>query len=417
MRGTCGAWLLWFGEAAGFCLATEACLRKNDTVLKPDSTTSTQGVTAEPKLAKRPTQSQSTDGASTASAGRDGAGQSDDASARGGARAVASSVGRDAGPAAETVVGGAAEERGAAGQTGAGDGSSPSMAAAGSGAGTSEQSGTAESGVQGSNAIEVDPGCDLSGAWIARQITISEALGVSQFSNNWYYFEVQQTGTEVQVTQHFDCGVTVLGTVTVTLPRSSLQAQLTHNQQAGRTATMRKDGATCRLETMRFWSIRGAEELRFLPDGVRDSEKSVAAVAQELPLPTPENPDGAIDVDGDGKLGLAYEITGLVSGIRNSVQRDWTRWFSAPGYEIVPSSDWPDDITIRADFDNEESVLDPSSGLLASGSTPKTNGEHQVTLRFLGRDASDPRRAAVVKADQVQTCYAIQDAMPAKQLE
>jgi hypothetical protein len=128
-------------------------------------------------------------------------------------------------------------------------------------------------------------------------------------------------------------------------------------------------------------------------------------------------PEGAIDPDGDGKLGLAFEISGLLSGTRNSVQRDWTRWFSEPGYEFPPGTDWTTDITIRADFDNEESVLDPQGSLLSSGSTPKTDAKHTLQLRFLGRDVSDPRVAAFVKESQVDTCYAIQDALPAEELQ
>lgn len=256
----------------------------------------------------------------------------------------------------------------------------------------------------------------MTGIWIARQITVSEAIGVEAYSNNWYYLEYKQSGTTVEVVKHFDCGIEVLGAVTVVLDRPALEAQLAHNLQAGRKLSMGKDGATCKLETRRFWSIRGAEEMRYLPGGVRDSEMSIRDVASSIPLPTMAKPEGAFDPDGDGHLGLAFQITGLISGTRNSVQRDWTRWFSDTGYEFPPGMDWTADLTLRADFDNEESVLFASDSLLASGSTPKGTAKHTVRLRFLGRDGSDPRAAAIVKDNQVDTCYAIQDALPAEEL-
>lgn len=261
-----------------------------------------------------------------------------------------------------------------------------------------------------------DPDCDLTGIWIARQITVNEAIGVQAFSNNWYYLEYKQSGTTAEVTKHFDCGIEIVGAVTVILPRPAVEAQLTRNQQMGRKLTMMKDGSSCHLETKRFWSIRGAEEAPYLPDGVRDSELSIREVAAALPLPTKDNPTGAIDPDGDGKLGLAFEASGLISGTRNSVQRDWTRWFTERGYEFPAAMDWTDDIVIRADFDNEESVLDPASGLLTSGSTPSSTAKHATTLRFLGRDASDPRAMALIQDNPLDTCYAIQDALPARSL-
>jgi hypothetical protein len=56
-------------------------------------------------------------------------------------------------------------------------------------------------------------------------------------------------------------------------------------------------------------------------------------------------------------------------------------------------------------------------GLLTSGSMPKPDSKHVLKLRFLGRDKSDPRVAAIVKAADIDTCYAIQDAMKAETLE
>lgn len=390
---------------------TEGCLGKNDTVLQPDVGTMTNSASASSDDAGKRTDggsSQQTVPRRIVQAGGSSSAKDGGAAASGGARATSMSMSMSMSASGTSPVGRAGQTS----RTSSGaPGDTSSASAPDAGVVHDAQPGEAPS------AGADDPDCDLTGTWIAKQITISEAIGVSQFSNNWFYFELEQSGASAVVKQHFDCGIEVRGTVTVTLPRNALEAQLTHNVQIGRTWTVRKDSDICTLTTARFWSIRGAEEPRFLPDGVRDSEREIRDVAAAQPLPTPDMPDGATDPDGDGTLGLAFEISGLVSGVRNSVQRDWTRWFTEPGYEIAASVDWSDDQTIRADFDNEESVIEPRQGVLSSGSTPKTGAKHVVRLRFLGRDPTDARRAAIVKDDPIETCYAIQDAMPAEALE
>jgi hypothetical protein len=262
-----------------------------------------------------------------------------------------------------------------------------------------------------------DPDCDFTGIWIADQITVSQALNLPQSSNQWMYLEFKQSGSAVEVTKHFDCGVEVRGSVTVTMSRATTQALIAHNVQNGRKATLSKDGANCEFAVERFWSVRGADEAHFLPNATRDSNDSIEAVDMLKPLPTMNNTDGAVDTENDGRLGVAYQIAGNFSGTRNAVQRYWTRWYSDAEYAIPASDDWTSDLVIRTEFDNEESVLSPKSGLLLSDSMPKFGAKHVLKLRFLGRDSSDPRVAAIVKSTDIDTCYAIQDAMPADKLE
>lgn len=262
-----------------------------------------------------------------------------------------------------------------------------------------------------------DADCDFNGVWAAQQLTVSQALELAQTSNNWYLLEIKQTGDDVVVSNSFDCGIEVRGSATVTLTKATLQGELPHNHQDGRKGTLKKVDGKCVLDVERFWSIRGADEMRFLPGNVRNSMMNIVDVAKALPLPTTTMTDGAIDTEGDGKLGIAFQAMGIISGTRNSVQRDWTRWFTGSGFEIMPSADWSKDITAAADFDNEESVIDATSDLLRSPSSPKTGAKHQIRLRFLGRDRSDARAMAMIKSNDVDTCYAIQDALPATQLE
>lgn len=260
-----------------------------------------------------------------------------------------------------------------------------------------------------------DADCDFNGVWAAHQLTVSEAIGIAATSNNWYYLELTQSGGEVVITEEYDCGIQIESPATVTITRQTLEAQLSHNKQIGRKASIAKVDGKCVFEAERFWSIRGAIEERFLP-ATRNSTESIAQMAAAKPLPTMEQTDGAIDTEGDGELGIAFQVTGIATGTRNSVQRDWTSWYTADGFEITPSHDWLDLLVIRADFDNEESVLQATSALVASPSTPSASAKHELRLMFLGRDRSAPKAAAIIQSTKTDTCYAIQDAMPSEAL-
>jgi hypothetical protein len=385
------------------------CKGSNDTVLQPDRAAGS-GVVAVAGM-----------GAGMGAGGQAGAPSSAAGSSAAKPPAAGSSTTGTAGAAGTgstaAGTGGAAGKAGASGISGTA-GSSGGAGAAG-GTGGTGAAGEGEAGAAGAmaGAGAADPECDFTGIWIAKQATVSEALQIAATSNNWYYLEFKQSGTDVEVSKHYDCGIEVTGIVSVKLAKATLEALLPHNVQTGRKATLVRDGNNCKFESARFWSIRGGDDARYLPNATRDSEQSIKQVAMEKPLPTTSKTDGAIDVDNDGKLGVGFQVSGIVSGTRNSVQRDWTKWFTEPGFEIAASADWKNELKIRADFDNEESILDPPDGPLASGSTPKGNSKHTLRLRFLGRDASDPRVAQIVKSSQVDTCFAIQDAFPAETLE
>jgi hypothetical protein len=299
--------------------------------------------------------------------------------------------------------GGSAGTKGAAGED-------MSIPTAGSG-------GSAGDGKEQPPAGATDADCDFSGVWAGQQLTVSEAIGVGQTSNNWYLLELKQTGDAIEVTNSLDCGIEVQGSATVTLSKATLEGELPHNHQNGRKGTLKKLDGKCVLDVERFWSVRGADEMRFLPEGARNSMMSVPDVAKANPLPTPSHPDGAVDTENDGKLGIAFQASGIIEGTRNSVQRDWTRWFTDSGYEITPARDWTTELTVRADFDNEESVMDATTPLLMSLSTPSATAKHVMKFHFLGRDRSDARAVALIKSSDTDTCYAIQDMMKAQELK
>jgi hypothetical protein len=261
-------------------------------------------------------------------------------------------------------------------------------------------------------AVAKDTDCDLHGLWAARQVTLSRAIGAPQYASTWYFLELAQDGEDVIVTRHFDCGIEVKGTVSVKLTPATVRAFIAHNAQVGRKGSMHKREDQCKFSMERFWSVRGADEARFRPTG-NESALDVAQVAAGNPLPTQGDTEGAIDWENDGQLGAAWQVTGIVSGTRNTVQRDWTEWFTDGTHTIEPSEDWAVDLITRVRFNNEENVLHASNATVSSGGTSDASAQHLLTLRFLGRSMQDERAKALVKAEKFDTCLAIQAALPA----
>jgi hypothetical protein len=258
--------------------------------------------------------------------------------------------------------------------------------------------------------------CDLNGVWMVKQQTVNVALALPQTANNWYFFELRHEGAEVRVVDHFDCGIEVLGTVHVQIKPEAVQAMLKHNLQQGRRGMVNKgaDG-TCAFKFDRFWSVRGADEMRFAPAD-RASSDTIEALAKARPLPTKQAPDGAEDWDGDGQLGVAWYVEGIVSGTRHSVQRDYTEWFSDAMFRVTPALDWPNDFVVRSNIGSEEQVLAASNATLGGAGAPDASAKHRVTFRFLGRDRDAPRAREILKVSAAETCLSIREAMPAAAL-
>jgi hypothetical protein len=279
----------------------------------------------------------------------------------------------------------------------------------------------------GSDADTGEPSadCNLTGIWMSRMVTVTQALTLPQYASAWFYFEIEQPAGSVDftITKEFDCGTEVHGTVTVTILPAALETHMKHNSQAGRRGTMKKSAAgQCIVTAETFWALLSAED-RFLPP--RNTAEEIETVAARLPLPTLDRPDGAEDWDGDGKIGVSWQVSGVLQGTRSTVQRQWTRWFTTERYAVTPSTDWGD-IVVGVDFDKDEAVFDPTSGPLVSPSysvrTPET--PNRYLLRFLGRDKSDPRVADAVRgtdpagniAAAVETCRIMQTRLPPEEM-
>ena len=324
-------------------------------------------------------------------------------------------------------AGGAAGTAGGSGTGGAGTTDSGSAGTAGTGAGN--DGGTDAPTDAARPPTAQDPDCDLNGIWITQQIAVATAIGAAQYGNFWSYLEIQHNGADFVFAKQFDCGGQVKGTFNVTLREATTRVLMAHNRQTGRRGTMKKGpSGTCDLVVERFWSVRGAVEASFIPAAGRNSNADMTQVQMERPLPRPATPAGAEDWDMDGHLGMGWDVAGVVTGRRHSVQRDWSSWFTDASYAIMPATNWAGDIMARVEADLEDIVFETEPAgnvLLATGAvTDIRNVNNRVILKFLGRSSADPRVAAIPitgtdpegnAANALATCQAIQAAMPAKQ--
>ena len=345
-------------------------------------------------------------------------------SAAAGAGSAGSSSEAGSGEAGAGVAGAGVAGVGAAGSTGAGAASAGTPSAgmtAGSPAGA---------GAAGSGGMAADPDCDISGLWAVRMLSVVQALSLEQCGNLYYYVEFAQNGSEVEVVDHFNCGIEGRGSSSSTFANPTLLGLMQTNSWVGRRGTMQKgaDG-TCEFQLEPYWYVLSADEAVFAPDP-RNANMTLTQVQQWKPLPPPPvfgatmPPDapGVLDIESDGFPGAAFTVTGLLSGIRHAAQRGVHSWLTNDRYRITPAVDWTEDLNVRADYVGEDVTywVEGDQALWAGALPVRDAASARATLRFLGRDASDPRAAEmVVSADPavdpdgaIATCANIREALP-----
>jgi len=273
--------------------------------------------------------------------------------------------------------------------------------------------------------------CDMTGYWATRETnyTRDSVIGSVQTSSNWFLFRFEQTGDELHVVENLDCGVHVTGTVTVDSTPGTLRSSLYANRMDGggtrraRRGTSRVAGNGCEVSFERWYKVRGVGD-EFLP---LDFE-AAPTLASLPPLPVVDDPvnatgtpPGTTDPDGDGIPGTSFRITGFVSGIRNSAQRDWKEYASAPG---SPAPAGALLFSIPGAFELEENVLRVTDcgntcGLMAAGATSARDLPGRLALSFIGRTPGTPRVSAVVKGppradidDDLTTCANVRLLLP-----
>jgi hypothetical protein len=241
----------------------------------------------------------------------------------------------------------------------------------------------------------------MSGAWVAQHVTTNTALGARQVSTNWSYLRFEQKGTKLQVVDALDCGYVVRGTTDVSLGDAALEAMAIKSTNAvGVSGTLEpsKDGESCAFALDRIYSIRGANQAKFLDAlwKIGDAPKELSAFT----LPTSES-DGMEDWDHDGHEGLT-QLTGL--GDRYTAQLDWHAFHGTLPLEdgvLGPGVLGGMDVLI-ADYDMRESVSKETPALLQTSSVPESPGYAQLVR------AGSLTRTTSGAHPELDTCKAVQ---------
>jgi hypothetical protein len=290
-----------------------------------------------------------------------------------------------------------------------------------------------------------DTACDMTGYWAARETeyTRDSILGGIQTSSAWSLFKFQQTGNDFQVAEELDCGVHVTGSATVDLTPAGARANLYLNRMDGlpqsdgglprppRHGTSQPVSGGCSVTLQPWFKVRGATDV-YLPADFSTNPR----LSTLMPLPTvmdfsstsTEWPMGATDPDGDGIPGIAYQVKGLLSGVRNAVEREVQGYATHTGAP-VPAAALT--LVLPDEYDDQESVMRltgcgtpsmpnaPCSNLLAAGANVDASLRGRMTLTFIGRTYGSPRVSPVVVGTPRQnpdfdttTCSNVQRILP-----
>jgi hypothetical protein len=200
--------------------------------------------------------------------------------------------------------------------------------------------------------------CDLTGRWLISQRTVAVALGVKQRGMFWFYYELEQDGSELTVTKGLVCGSQVfpLDALAAAVDFSaSFPAIVANNSHAGREGRVVSDGSRCTVTFDRAYSVVGATMPYY-------SDATIA-------LPTLEErasgtSPGWEDWDEDGQPAVSLHVSGLATGERYTVLRafsDWSGTISAGATTFqLAVPDWGQD----------EAVLGATSDLLKQTGVP-----------------------------------------------
>lgn len=275
-------------------------------------------------------------------------------------------------------------------------------------------------------------GCDMTGYWITRQtdFSIDRVLNGLQTSTNWYVYRISQSGDTFTIEENLFCGIRVSGSVDVVLPEIGVKALMyrnaqdqTNTAQGPRQGESAIEGGGCRFSLERWYFLRGLDFDADPPFTPADFSTN-AALSTLREMPTLETPDGAADTDGDGHVGMRWEVTGNASGVRHTIMRDWNEYSPDAEFPIGPDEI---EFTSYSRFDNEERIFETEGcppigcGVLEALSDPSQTHKGRVTFRYLGQALDDPRVSAIVgspphldEAEDLATCARVRDALPHK---
>lgn len=127
-------------------------------------------------------------------------------------------------------AGGTTAGTGGNGTGGGGSGDGGTMAGTGSGGTEGTEAGTGGAG------MAQDADCDMNGLWISRMLTVTDALNADQCASIYAFYELRHEGANVEVVNHFECGLTARGSGVPNCAQPTREAILLRNVQTWKTS-------------------------------------------------------------------------------------------------------------------------------------------------------------------------------------
>ena len=239
------------------------------------------------------------------------------------------------------------------------------------------------------------PMCDMNGRWLVASRVLAQAIGQTQASHNWFYYEIRQNGDRLTVTKGLNCGFEVVAVSALGANVDSHLAWpslLLHDSDTGRAGTMTVAGAGCQLDLEKRYTVRGATTSYY-----DDPTTTMPTATQQAKGCTP----GWEDWDMDGHPGITLTVTGAASGHLYCAQRDWNQWGGA-----VAANPTSFHVPVLWDAGQDPLGYDPSgSSLVTQSAAPATDPtEHNVWFVKL-----DPTQAT---GDDTAICAAVRALVP-----
>jgi hypothetical protein len=167
------------------------------------------------------------------------------------------------------------------------------------------------------------PQCDMNGRWLVAQRVLADALGQTQASHNWFYYEVTQNADQLTVTKGLHCGYEVVAVSALGANVSSEACWpdfLQYDSDTGRAGTMEVTPSGCELSFEKRYTARGATVSYY-----QDPATILPTVSEKA---SPSLP-GWISWCNANNPGITLVVTGTASGDLYCVQRDWNQFSGA----------------------------------------------------------------------------------------
>jgi hypothetical protein len=167
------------------------------------------------------------------------------------------------------------------------------------------------------------PQCNMNGRWLVALRVLADALGQTQASHNWFYYEVTQDADQLTVTRGLHCGYEVVAVSSLGANVSSQACWpdfLQFDTDTGRAGTMEVTASGCELNIEKRYTVRGATTSYY---------QDPTTILPTLPERATPSLPGWISWCNANNPGITLVITGSASGNLYCVQRDWNQYSGA----------------------------------------------------------------------------------------